>query len=319
MDRQTSRRRFAASFAPVAATVALFSLGAPLAVSAEPLKLDWPAPAKARIVVEDNKATRETTTEMRLLVTSLEDGAKWRLDFPEVKLLEINGNDVTSPEELAHVPANFRIMTEAMPSFVVDREARIVEIPGVEEMLDTLIQEVPENPPQQTHDELRMALFEPSVIDLVQAKADRFWHLWVGLWVDKEIAPEERLEFAAESDYVGITVPADGRFENLGEASGYPGASHLVFELTARGDALREAVHTSLVKAFEQAGQPLPEEITLESIKSAERRERIDLIADLATMRPYEVRALTSLTLDIGDDGPQAKVEEKVFRFDWAE
>ncbi|AGA90626.1 hypothetical protein Thimo_1858 [Thioflavicoccus mobilis 8321] len=319
MDRQTRRRcRFASPFATLAA-FALISLGAPLAAPADPLKLDWPAPASARIFVEDNKETRETTTEMRLLVTPLEEGAKWRLDFPKVKLLEINGNDVSTPEELAHVPPKFRIMTEAMPSFIVDREARIVEIPGVEEMLDNLIQEVPEDTPGATQDELRMVLFEPSVIDLIRAKADRFWHLWVGIWVEKAIEPGERLDFKAESDYVGITVPAEGRFENLGEAPEHAGASHLVFELIARGDPLREAVYKSLAKAFEQAEQPMPDDITLESIKSAERRERIDLIADLTTMRPYEVRALTSLTLDIGEDGPQAKIEENVFRFEWTE
>ena len=297
----------------------LLLIGTPLIGHGEPLTFDWPAPAQARIVFEDNKATREIVTELQLRVTPLEEGSQWRLDFPEVRLLEINGNDVTSPEEQAHLPATFRAMSRAMPSFIVDAQAEIVDIPGVEMMLDTIIESIPEDPPEVTRDQLRLALLDPRVIDLMQAQVHRFWHLWVGLWLDKEIVPGKRLDFEAESDFVGVTVPAQGYFENLGPVDEEPGASRLVFEMTARGDALREAVYKTLTGAFQQAGEPVPEELTLASIKSAERRERVTVVTDLETMRPYEVRAMTTLSLDSVDQGPHVEIEEKVFRFEWGE
>lgn len=294
----------------------------PLCLQAEPLTFAWPAPAEARIIFEDNKSNREIKTEMRLRVTQEEEGeegAKRRLDFPEVRLLEINGNDVTSAAEQAHLPATFRAMNQAVPSFIVDDQGKIVAIPGVEALLETIIETIPEEPPEVTHDQLRLVLFEPSIIELVRAQAYRFWHIWVELWLDKELPPGKRIEFEAESDYLGITVPAQGYFENLGPVEEQPGAYRLVFEMTARGERLREAVYKSLSGAYKQAGKPLPEEMTLASIKSAERRERVVIVTRLDTMRPYEVNALTSLSLDSTHQGPHVQIEEKVFRFEWSD
>lgn len=297
------------------AAVALATL--PLLTQAAPLTFDWPAPAQARLVVEENTNDREVTTEMQLRVSPVEDGTKWRLDFTDVRIREINGNDVTAPEEQAHLPPTFKAMAQVVPPLIVDKEARIVAIPGVEEQLDDIIEQIPEQPPEVTRESLRLTLLDPNTLDLLRTKVDGYWHLWVGLWMDRDLEPGKRQELAAESDYFGVTVPSQGYFENLGPAADRPGATHLAFELVARGDPLREAIYKSLVKAFEQAEQPMPEELGLDALKSAERRERVDAIVDAETMRPHQVRSVTSLTLDYGDQGPEAKIEEQVFRFEW--
>lgn len=298
---------------------AALGLVLPLTIQAKPLTFDWPVPATARVVVEENRRDREVTTEMRLRVTRAAEGQGWRLDFEDVRLIEINGNDVTSPEEQAHLPAPFWVVNETVPSFVVDAEGRIVEILPVEQQLDAKIAQIPERPPEVTHEALRMALFEPNIAEVLRAKVDSYWHLWVGLWLDKALKPGERTEFDAESDYFGVTVPSRGSFEHLGAAEAeQPGAARLAFQLNAEGEPLRQAIYESIVKAYEQADQPIPEEISLEMIESAKRRERVDVLTDPETMRPYEVRAVTSLELDMGEQGPQVRIEEKVFRFDWA-
>lgn len=319
MYRQSScRRPVTRRFARLVPAALAFAV--PLLAEADALNFDWPVPAQARVVAEENRRDREVTTEMRLRVTRTTDGENWRLDFEDVRLVEINGNDVTSSKEQEHLPAPFWVVTETVPSFVTDDEGRIVEILPVEQQLDAKIQQIPERPPEVTHDGLRMALFEPNIAEMLRAKADRYWHLWVGLWLDKELKPGERIEFDAESDYFGVTVPSKGFFEHIGAADGeQPGAARLAFQLNAAGEPLRKAIYQSIVKAYEQADQSIPEEISLETVKSAKRRERVDILTDPETMRPYEVRAVTTLELDLGEQGPQVRIEEKVFRFDWAD
>ncbi len=299
--------------------VTLFLLLLPPISSAETLTFNWPAPASARLVFEENTNHREVTTEMLLRVSPVEDGTKWRLDFTDVQITEINGHDVTVPEEQAYIPGKFKVMTEVVPSLVIDGEANIVAMPGVEEQVDAQIERTAEQAHDATAEDMRLALLDPAILDLLRAKVDGFWHLWIGLWMDKDLGPDARLDFDAESDYLGITVPSEGRFEVLEPPEEHPGATHLAFELVARGDALREAVSKSVATAFERAEQALPEELAAEALKSAERRQRVDAILDRVTMRPYRVRAVTSLTLDYEAHGAQAQIEEQVFRFDWQE
>lgn len=300
----------------VAAVVAL--LGSSNLLAERPV-FDWPAPAQAQITVEQEKAGRTFATEMQLDVSRVADSTQWRMDFADVRLLRINEQDVTSPEERSEVPASFLAMTEAEPSFIVDENGYLVDVPGVEGLLDEIIEQMPERPPEVTRDGLRLVLFDPAMIDLIAAKADRHWHLWVGLWLDKDFEPGRRLEFDAESDYFGITVPSRGYFELLGEVDERPGVSRLVFELVSRDDALRDAVVQSLKAATEQAqqaGEPEPQ-LAYDAIKAAERRERVTVLTELATMRPHEVQASTRITLDIEGHGVHTQSEEHLYRFDW--
>ena len=90
-------------------------------------------------------------------------------------------------------------------------------------------------------------------------------------------------------------------------------------ELSVSGPELRRAVHRSLADVARQGGQDT-RDFTEDRIERAERWQRVDLITDPKTLRPYSVESSVTVTVKLkGEGDARRETETKRFLFDWEE
>lgn len=302
-------------FARVVAPLLLVLVAVSGAVKAEALRFDWPAPAQALLTLEAQKGGRTVSTEMVLDVSPLEGGLL-RMDYKDVKLLSVDGQDFSSAQAQARLPAAFKAVAAAMPSFIVGPDGEVREIVGLKDLLETVIENTPEDPPRVTREKLREVMLDPQMQKVVRAKAANDWGIWVGIWAGKDIPTGERRDFTTETPVTGGVIPARGYFEHLGEAEGYPGAVRLRMEMVVDGPQFREALFRTLSGLARRAGKPM-EGLSADAIEFAERRQIVEVVTDPDTLRPYEAHTTTLVTMRIKDQPERQEKESKSFDFAW--
>lgn len=225
---------------------------------------------------------------MRLGFDSIPGTRQYRVNFSDVRVLEVNGNDLSSPAAQRAMPASVKAVAAAMPSLVVGGNGKVREVLGLKKILDAVIEAQPEDPPRVTHEGLRAALFAPQMQRVIRGKAFADWALWVAIWSGLDIQPGTRSEFTSVTESFGSKVPASGYFAHRGDAPGRLGLVRLRMQLVADGPGFRGVLFQTLAALAARAGQPQTS-FTADRIEHAERREIVELVTDAKTLLPYEV------------------------------
>lgn len=274
---------------------------------ADPLRFAWPVPAQALVTVEASKAGHSVSSSLTLKV-SQDAEALTRLDFSDARLLTVDGRDLLPDEEHTFGP-----LAAAMPSLLVDKAGRVVEVLGLEPLTEGLVAASPE----AGRAGLRRALASPRVQADLKAKAAEDWQAWVGLWLGREVESGRPLVLSTTSQVLGTRVQATGTLAHLGPAAGFPaGAVRLRLELTAAGKDLAQAVYGGLAEAAREAMRPLGD-LSPEWIEAASRTQSVELVADPGTLRPYRVDRETRTLVRLRGEPAQIQIETKSFRFEW--
>jgi hypothetical protein len=284
--------------------------------SADELVFDWPETAEAHVTVESEKRGKTAKIAMTLKVSPAQEKGRYLLEYADVKLLEANGVDLSSPEAQAAIPAQARAMLEALPSFLVGADGAMIEIVGLDRVIDTVIYGIPDETGGTKRETLRNMMSSPQMRQLVEAKAASDWDTWVGVWVGRDLPVGKPLKFETEQPLHEVNLVSNGTMENLGPDPAFPGGVRLRTEVVTQGpELLVGAVKTMAAAISEKPGADL--DAFLETIESAERTVTIEVVTDPKTLRPYRAESSMVLTARIKGREPEARREIKRFRFDW--
>jgi hypothetical protein len=303
----------------LAIVAAMAPIGLWNSAAAEALSFAWPAPVTAEITLETEKNGRAVRTLLLLDVTRERTSGLYRMDYRDVKILAIDGRDLSSPGMQAKLPARIKTVARAMPSFLVSPDGTISEFIALEALLETIIEHTADDSAGVMEEQLRKVLFSPQMQQVIRAKAADDWNAWVGIWAGKDLAPGRRLEFRTGSKSTAQQFAGSGYFENLGPVGGRSGAVKLRMELTMEGPEFRRALYQMLAAMAEGSGQDMGD-FSADRIKQARRVQRVEAVTDPKTLRPYSINASVEMTFGVEGKGEtQRRVETKRFKFDWSD
>ncbi len=317
LPRRQSRQRTIRSRLPARSLLAgLLLIGGLGPAFADSLVFRWPAPGAAEVIADVERKGQQARMAFTLKISDTGTG-EYRVDYEDVKLMSMNGQDLSSARAQAALPPAVAAVTRALPSFLVGSDGKLTRFLNLDALLETIITHIPEDPPQVTREKLRAVLKDPTVRRQMTSKATEDWNAWVGTWVGQPVlASGERREFQARSRSMGAEIPATGFYEDLGPVLEYPGARRLRLEVTAEGPAFAEAIHQMIAAMGERSGQSIGD-LSVEDIKLARRVHRIELVTDPSTLMPHEVDTLVEVTFQVEGEAVNRQREHKHFRFDW--
>ena len=280
--------------------------------AAEAFKFNWPIPGRVQVTDTAFKKGKTGKTRYVLEISRLpNDGAK--VKFTDFEFLELEGLDLESAV-VRKVLAPVLTMAKLIPSFKIDRAGNLLEIMGMEEVIEELLK-LEED--ESVRAQLTKALDSPEIAAAMEAAAASYWQQWVGYWIDLDLAGGEARDGEQESTFLGVTVTQSVTIKNLGESLNYPGKTHLKLEATAGGDALVQAAITALREAETRAGRD-PNGIPVDLVEQGEKSSIVELVTDVQTLMPVYVKTEEIVKAKPKGEALRTQIERHEYEFDWS-
>lgn len=301
------------------AAATLILLGSAFSVSSalaeeQTYRFDWPVPSSAKVTLDAERKGHKVTSAMRLDLK--EAGEDLEMSFADVRLLALDGKDVSSPEAQKKLPMSLGELSNSMPSFIISRDGRFKDLVGLDALINTIIDNLPEGEQQIPKKQLKEMLSSPRMIAMLKAHSASDWHAWVQGWIGKPVQPGTETTFESKVEAYGEQIPATVKLLQLGPDERWPGSAGLRLEVVSEGEAFKRAIFNMITSVMQRTGRDT-EGFELEKIKSARREELIEVITDARTLRPYEVKSAVSASFEIADQARQGQVDRKHYRFEW--
>jgi hypothetical protein len=212
------------------------------------------------------------------------------ISFVDMTVLTIDGQ-VLAPDEAEQAAAVF-----LLPSFVVDHEGTLVEIRGMEAMIEELIALLPEMAPMAGPEYI--ALLEDWV-------AEKYWESWGGFWAGYASIDEVRFEATVDVSTRDAPLETDVVVESLGTTTA--GDALLRFRHVAEGEDLLVAIRATVAELGVDAS----------AFATARRVVNVDSMIDPETLRPRTVSMSVDTEIGTGVES-RREVETHDWTFDWS-
>jgi hypothetical protein len=297
------------------APLALAAAAAPPEAPAAELRFAWPAGSRATVTERVLKRGKRAVTRYDATLRARAGGG-YELKLDGFRFLEIEGRDVSKgpiPEELKAATA----MNGALPTLVLSADGRVTDITGFEEAMRLALQAVPEEKGQR--EQVRAALAQPAMAQMMKQRAGEFWNAWAGAWVGMDLkAGEER---SATVPMQLATGPVDSAVtvRHLGADAAGAGAVRLELKTVLEGEPFRKAMAGMLgqmVRSAPAKGSGTPPDFDAQ-LKSARKVSTLDVVTDPTTLRPYRASTTEVTQLAIQGEPREERVEHE-YTFAWA-
>ncbi len=265
------------------------ALGAPYL---DELRFDWPQDCAVPVVEEVRKSGQTALLRYRLGLEA--DGSNTRVTFEDMVVTSVDGNPVPDEAGTA-MGAQF-----TLPGFLVDPEGTVVELVGMDALIDQLNALDPEANVEMTPE--FVALVEESV-------TDKYWGSWVGTWASWGFF-DEATEIGTSEFQIGSEVAtSDIVTESLGTVDG--GAVALRSTITLDGADFALAMGGVMATVANPTDSATTQEIV------GQRVITVEVVTDPATLRPTS--AFTSIAIELTADGEtRSQLEERRWIFEWS-
>lgn len=268
------------------------------------LTFDWPE--KGSVKIHSYAKKRGMEAEIDYVMTIVPDGESggFLLETGGVDIRKVNG---LSGEELLKDPkaSQLALIAAALPAARIDAKGTLTGFSGLEAALENMSRLAPD---EQGRKAMKELLAAPEMRQVLERKLAESWNLWVGAWIDLELAVgEEAAVDLEEPSFGGATVPTRyvfrclSREEHLGRD-----CVRLSVDQTVDPVAFAKAM-TAMMKS---GGAPVPE------VASAERTTHSEVVLEVATMRPHS--ASTAMTVTVKAPGETPLVQEELKRYELA-
>jgi hypothetical protein len=240
--------------------------------------------------VSETVTRRGKTAELTYGLRIEADAGGVLVSFVDMTVVTIDG------QALPPGAAEQAVAVFLLPSFVVDQYGAVVEIRGMEEMIERLIALVPEMAPMAGPEYI--ALLEDWV-------ASKYWESWGGFWSAHGSIDQPHLEATVDVPSGTTTIETDVVVESLGT--------------TATGDAVLRVQHIAEGDDLLNAGGATMSQLGVDPgvLSSARRAVTIDATTDPATLRPSTVSMSMDIEIGNGVD-TRREVETHDWIFDWS-
>ncbi len=276
--------------------------------SAEAFKFNWPIPGRVQVTDTAFKKGKTGKTRYVLKISRLSDGGA-KVEFTDFEFLELEGFDLDSAV-MRKVLAPVLAMTKLIPSFKIDRAGNLIEVMGMEALIEELLQQEED---EAVRAQLTKALKAPELAATMEAAAASYWQQWVGYWIGLDLARGEARDGEQESTFLGVTVAQSVIIKNLGESLNYPGKTHLKLEAIIGGEAVVKAV----TAALREHGTN-PNEVPVDLVEQAEKSLIVEVVTDVQTLMPVYVKTEESAKVKPKGEELRTQIERHEYGFDWS-
>jgi hypothetical protein len=280
--------------------------------AAEAFKFDWPIPGRVQVTDTALKKGKTAKTRYVLKISRMPNGGA-KIGFTDFEFLELEGFDIESAV-MRKVLAPALAITKLIPSFKIDRAGNLIEVMGMEAVIEELLQ-LEED--EAVRAQLTKALKAPELAATMEAAAASYWQQWVGYWIGLDLARGEARDGEQESTFLGVTVAQSVTIKNLGESLNYPGKTHLKLEAAIGGEALLKAVIAALREAATRMGRN-PDEVPVDLVDQGEKSLIVELVTDVQTLMPVYVKTEEIVKLKLKGEEVGTQIERHKYKFDWS-
>lgn len=255
--------------------------------------LTFVAPVDCAVPIEEVVLKGGSTAELTytLSFTATADGTS--VAFEDMTVHEIDGQPVPADQQ------EFAAATFRLPSFVVDSDGLLVEVTGVEELVESIAALDPD---------IAAGLSTPGLVATIEdLVASKYWLVWVGFWANWAVIEEPVETGVDESRDVEFVV------ESLGTTDDGLAALRVTSEI--EGPQFVEAMQ-SVIEGILPADATTEE--TVEALASAQGslRDRFEVVTDPKTLRPASTYVERDVDLTV-DGGSGSQLESRSATFGW--
>ena len=274
---------------PGATAVPVAAVAAADAKAASLTKFDWAPPC--RVPVQELRGEGDNTTRLSyVLELTRGPGDRLELRQRDFKLLELNGEDMTTPEHAAQGSALVVLNAMAPPLYLNAAGDLIGTGPFESEFAK-----------QNASNSALLLRFEDLAVEQ--------WRTWIGAWSGWTVAPGQTKDAAVKvHTKVGGTLAANDHAEHLGAD-----AAGVKLRLTRTLDA--EAVRRKnevVLRQFARYGR------NENRYLDGHERTVYSAETDAATLRPAHARFESESVLELSESGPFTTRRVRDTTFDWA-
>lgn len=252
-----------------------------------PMHFDWGS--DCAVAVREHVTKAGTTAELTYQLRITGDPGGATVAFEDMRIDRLNGEQAEAPPA---VLAGFRL-----PSFEIDETGRVVEVSGIQDLIDELGDVAP-------------GLGTPStpgfVAVLEETVASKYWGSWVGLWVDVESIDEVEHTVVVPQELNGVSYDVEVTVSSVGT--------------DAAGDVVLRLVEViegeNFARAFLGINGTLGSKTTTPPDFEGSRTTTVEIITDPADLRT--TAAWFTQEIAVSAEGQhQARRETRAWTFDW--
>ena len=280
--------------------------------AAEAFKFNWPIPGRVQVTDTAFKKGKTAKTRYVLKISKMPNGDA-KIEFTDFELLEFEGLDLESAV-IRKVLAPVMAMAKLIPSFKIDRSGNLLEVMGMEEAIEALLQ-LEED--EAVRAQIAKAIKSPKFAATMEATAASYWQQWVGYWIGLDLARGETRDGEQESTFLGVTVAQSVIIKHLGESLDYPGKTHLKLEAIIGGEALVKAVIAALRETETRMGRN-PNGIPVDLVEQGEKSLIVELVTDVQTLMPIYVKTEEIAKVKPKGEELRTQIERHEYEFDWS-
>ncbi|WP_375767752.1 hypothetical protein NR798_39695 [Archangium gephyra] len=285
--------------------------GTPAVAPASALRFAWPVPSRVTVTERILKKGKRAVMRYDAVLSARKEGG-YELKLDKFQFLEREGQDLTKgplPPGIKEATA----MASAIPTLVLSAEGELVDMVGVEEMLERIYKMMPE----ERREQMRAVFERPGMKEMFKQSGGEFWNAWVGAWVGLKLAAGEEGLVTGQSQLPSGPVESVVTVRHRGPDAEHQGAVRLELESVLEGEPFRKTVVATMTQLFQGATPPGKEPPDVDAmVKSARRVSRAEVVMDSATMRPYSARRYDVSKVVVGDKESET-IEEHEYSFAW--
>lgn len=258
--------------------------------------LTFVPPQNCSVEVTERIDENGASAVLEYYLTFVHEDPETVLAFGQLRVVELNGEPVPDSQQVVS-GLNFQI-----PSFVIGPDGALIEVRGVDTLLDEMANSDPSLTGMST---------TPGFVDLMTTLfMEKYWVPWYGFWIDWAWfeQPVETAEWAVDPEN---TFPME--VTSLGTTD--DGLAAVRASFTIEGESVRANIDQVL-------GDFMPGNISAEERDAmiASTKGRVDRtmesVLDPHTLRPHSVSSRRDLVLTM-DGRTQRVEEERLAQFDW--
>ena len=277
------------------------------------LAFGWKVPCRVPVQQVTEKETSNGRIRYMLGVDAAPDG-NLNVSIQDLEFLEIDGEDVTSPEMQAQL-APAKALSSVIPVMIVSKSGQYMGTRGLEEAIERILQSLGPAKSEELREMTGKIMRSPKIKAALSAKVGDYWRTWVGAWVGVELSSGQALDRNEGVPFVDQEIPLRYHYEHRGPAKGAPGA--VLLSMTATTLPGSGTVHTTADVWHDFAatmGLSLRDTPELDEVHYTVRLE-----ADMepAGLYPRRTRQETEIEVVVGSARRQAR-EMREDTFDWA-
>jgi hypothetical protein len=261
-------------------------------------RFDWGAPVAIGVQERSLKAEKESISTYDLEVCP-RGGGQLVVTHRGFKFLRVAGRSASDPEVAAALQQVAPLLS-AIPAFVVDRTGLLVEVEGIEAMLDRMEAALP----NKGLDRLRSMLEDPGARRVFMAAASDRWQAWVGFWT--QFDPRQGAQQIVTEPMPG---PPSAEVRSQIVVDRIVSPSHVWISRQTKLEGAQAAAMTqNVLKAFG---------VTDLNLQNYETTATLSVVAELGwpQLQPklIQTRKVIAVT---GEGKTQSRVEERHYTFD---